>query len=172
MQHIETVTVGSGGTASITFSAIPDTYTDLVVKCSLRGARSELYELVYLQLNGSSSSFTRRILQGTGSSVGSFSVADGYVGITSGSTSTANTFGNLDLYLPNYRSAAAKSISTDSVSENNGTGAYQNIAATLWNVTDPITSLTIIGNAGNWLEHSSASLYGITAGSDGIVAVS
>ena len=33
---ISTVTVGSGGAASITFSSIPATYTDLVLKISGR----------------------------------------------------------------------------------------------------------------------------------------
>ena len=37
MTKLATVTVGSGGSSTITFSNIPQNYTDLVVKASLRG---------------------------------------------------------------------------------------------------------------------------------------
>ena len=41
MTPIQTVTVGSGGAANITFSNIPQTYTDLVIKISARSNRSD-----------------------------------------------------------------------------------------------------------------------------------
>ena len=76
-----------------------------------------------------------------------------------------------------YRHAVAEkitceSVSVDSVQENNATEAYQTIVAGLWNDTSAITSMVIGNFGGGFAEHSSASLYGITAGSDGIVAVS
>ena len=37
---ISTITVGSGGAASIDFTSIPQTYTDLLVKISLRAVFS------------------------------------------------------------------------------------------------------------------------------------
>ena len=40
MTLISSSTVGSGGTASISFSSIPNTYTDLVVKLSVRSTAS------------------------------------------------------------------------------------------------------------------------------------
>lgn len=173
MQHIETVTVGSGGAASITFSAIAADWTDLVVMVSSRSSRSFTSGDISLNLNGSASNFTGRFLQGNGSSAAS-STTTTRVGATSGNTATANTFGNATIYIPNYRSSANKSISTDSVSEHNATTIYQAIDANLWSVTDAITSITlqIDAGAGNFTEFSSASLYGITAGSDGIVSVS
>jgi hypothetical protein len=75
---------------------------------------------------------------------------------------TANTFGNTSIYIPNYRSSAAKSFSVDAVTENNATLAYQNIQAGLWNNSAAITSISIsFLSGGNWAQGSSASLYGI-----------
>ena len=175
MQHIETVTVGSGGAASITFMAvgdIPSDYTDLVVMLSGRSSHSGTVDDFIIAINGSTSNFSYRHLYGDGSSAGSYGTTTNYQGWVNGNTSTANTFGSIQLYIPNYRSAVAKSISNDHITENNATTSYQGLISSLWNVTDPITSITLDLQNGNFMEHSSASLYGITAGSDGIVTVS
>ena len=63
-QKIASVTVGSGGAASIDFTSIPSTYTDLALYHSLRSDNSEDY--YGLQFNSSSSSFSSRRLQGDG----------------------------------------------------------------------------------------------------------
>ena len=170
--HIQTIDVGSGGAADITFNSIPDQYDDLVVMVSSRSSRSFTSGDISLNLNGSASNFTGRFLQGNGSSAGSLTTTT-RVGATSGNTATANTFGNATIYIANYRSSANKSISTDSVSEHNATTIYQAIDANLWSVTDAITSITlqIDAGAGNFMQYSSASLYGIKRGSSGEVEV-
>ena len=173
MQHIETVTVGSGGAASITFSAIAADWTDLVLLCSIRtGVSSSGWHDILLRPNNDSGNATSRILYGNGSTAASFSESVINFRVSSADT-TANTFGSSTIYIPNYSSSVAKSISIDTVGENNATAAYQGIHANLWNVTDPITSLVLLSTeaGNNLLEHTTVSLYGITAGSDGIVSV-
>ena len=176
MQHIETVTVGSGGAASITFSAIPADYTDLVIVTSLRSARANAIDGLLISFNGSSSNFTARILLGYSTAALSDSYTVGRAAIISGASSTASTFGSQSFYIPNYAGSANKSYSVDSVSENNSGASFaatQEITAGLWSQTAAITSITLTSDtASNLAEFSSASLYGITAGSDGIVAVS
>jgi len=76
------------------------------------------------------------------------------------------------LYLPNYTSSVAKSVSGDNVSENNATASTQTITAGLWSGTDPITSIEIFGSGTNLAQYSSASLYGMRKGSDGTTTVS
>ena len=166
IQHIE---LGSNQ-SSITFSSIPATFTDLVIKLSAR-ATSDAFEV---QFNGSNANFTGRLLEGTGSGTASFSRTDNFVGYINISSSTANTFGNAEIYVPNYRSSNAKSFSVDAVTENNGTFALQTIHAGLWNQTAAITSVTIecLASGFSILAGSSATLYGITAGSSGGVTVS
>ena len=174
MKLLETVTVGSGGAASITFSNIPqDGFTDLVLLLSLRSSGNE--GNTTLLFNGNSSNYSSRLLEGNGSGVSSSSSTTAglrFAGRTNPSTYTSNTFANNIVYIPNYRAAVAKSVSVDSVQENNATEAFQTIVAGLWNNTAAITSIEI-GNFGSgYAQHSTASLYGVTAGSDGIVTVS
>ena len=168
MQHIETVTVGSGGAASITFSAIAQDFTDLLLLFSLRADANNVDGEILV--NGSAG--TARRLYGSGGGVASDAPAR-ITYLTTPSAATANTFGNGSAYFPNYTLAVAHSVSIDSVGENNGATAFQNLSGNLTTSTAAITSITIQGIAGVGLaEFSSASLYGITAGSDGIVAVS
>ena len=170
---IERIEVGTGGASSITFSSIPQTFTDLVLVLSGRTNRSTVYSDILIKLNSSTANFTHRQLYGTGSSTASWTASAGYLGAISANTSTANTHGSMSIYIPNYAGATAKSISADSVSENNATAAQAAIGAILWNSTTAITSVELYPDASaSFQEFSSASLYGITAGTDGITTVS
>jgi hypothetical protein len=163
--------------ASITFSSIPATFTDLYLVVSARTDVSSVFGYAKIKFNGSSSSYSIRGLQGDGSSAYSFNNSIFFWNLA-GASATASTFGNASFYIPNYTSAANKSISHDGVFENNATGAHATIQAGLWSVTDPITSISLsssnsgLADAGNFVSGSSATLYGITAGSSGGVTVS
>ena len=167
MKVIEHIEVGSGGAASITFSAIPADYTDLYLVCSLRSATSSSETSLYP--NGSTSNLSGTFLRGTGSNRDAAPLFRWY---SSHSAQTASTFANLTAYFPNYAGSTAKSYSADSVNENNATSAIQTINAGLWNDTTPISSLTIDISGSNFEQYSSATLFGITAGSDGSTTVS
>jgi hypothetical protein len=157
---ISSVTVGSGGAASITFSSIPQTYTDLVIRASIRDANGARYSTIFIRPNGSSSNFTGRRLYADGSSYGSDT--DASSGLTSGATSTASTFGIFEAYIPNYTSSNNKSISTDSAGESdNSTGIYQMLAANLWSVSSAITSIRL-DTSDTIQQYSTAYLYGIS----------
>ena len=180
MQHIETVTVGSGGAASITFMAvgdIPSEYTDLLVVFSGRSTQTDFPVTdVLVNFNSTGANLSQRNLRGYGGGVTSQTRTDLLLGNMPSSSNTANTFSNGAMYVPNYRASAAKSVSVDSVSETGNAGTFDwwvNIHSSLWNDTSPITSIGIAPSGGhNFVQYTSASLYGITAGSDGIVAVS
>jgi len=159
---IATVTVGAGGASTIEFTSIPNTYTDLLLKLCARGTSNAgaAGNVGYLKPNGSTSNLTRRILYGTGSAVGSDTGTDWAYYVTP-SDHTASTFGNTEIYIPNYTSSNNKSASFDSVSENNGTTAYAMLSAGLWSNTSVISSLTLSLAAGNFAQYSTATLYGI-----------
>ena len=156
---IASVTVGSGGASSIDFTSIPSTYTDLCVKLS--GRTSTTQYLVSLSFNGSTTSFTRRSIVGDGSTASSFSGSDSQNIVASMSSDTANTFGNTEIYVPNYAGSSNKSVSVDTVEENNGTTARALLGAILWSNTAAITSLGLIPVSGNFAQYSTATLYGI-----------
>jgi hypothetical protein len=172
MQLIEHYEVPSGGVSSITFSSIPATFTDLHLMLSLRSDRDRITDDLLCALN-SGGTYSSRFLFGSGSTVSSSSITNAYAGSYPGNDATANTFGNKQIYIPNYSATGNKMYSADTVTENNGTEARQMIVVTSWSETSPITTITITSlNSTNFLEYSSATLYGILAGSDGIVAVS
>lgn len=162
MVLIEKISVGAAGASSVTFSSIPQTgYTDLVVKASIRNNAGSATGYVLLNINGSSSTFTSRYIYGTGSAAGSASSPGTYIGEISGGTSTANTFGNLEIYIPNYTSANYKSYSVDSVAENNATNAQSALVAGLWSTTSAITSLNIASAGADIVANSTFYLYGV-----------
>jgi hypothetical protein len=156
-----TVTVGAGGVATITFSAIPATYTDLLLKISARNAGASLTGM-YISFNGSSSGFSNKLVEGNGSAAASASLAQ-YIGVENSGSATANTFSNGEVYIPNYAGSTNKSFSTDNVSENNSTLAYASLNAGLWSSTAAITSISLnIAVGQNFAQYSTATLYGIS----------
>jgi hypothetical protein len=157
---LATVTVGSGGSSSIDFIAIPQNYTDLLVKFSQRADSASAS--VYLEFNSSSSNLSNRRLYADGSGAYSFSGTD-IVFYGNRSTWTASTFSNVEIYVPNYASANYKSVSIDGVTENNATLAEMSLTAGLWSNNAAITSLKLLAASGNFVQYSTATLYGIKA---------
>lgn len=159
---IATVTVGSGGASIMSFSSIPQTYTDLKIVYSTRGTAAAVQNM-YMTINGVTTNFTYRSLYGDGTSngVGSGSGSVGIMGIAQGDNYTANTFDNGEIYIPNYTSSNYKSISTDTTTENNSTTSYIEPIASLWSNTAAITSIDLNQGSGNFKQYSTATLYGI-----------
>ena len=161
---IQAVTVGSGGSADITFSSIPGTYTDLVVKFSGRTTTGSFPDGRLQFNNDTGSNYNWRNLYGSGSAAGSnnggttTSIA---FGTLVGSSETANTFTSSEIYIPNYAGSTQKSVSSDSVTENNATTAYMAILAGLWTSTSAITSIKLTTSATAFAQYSTAYLYGI-----------
>ena len=159
---IASSTVGSGGAANIEFASIPSTYTDLCVLLSLRTAGGGAGDTVRVQFNSSTTNFTVRDIEGDGSAASSSSRTDGYIGYMNADGSTASTFSNVCLYIPNYTSSNYKSYSVDKVSEQNGTTAYAELIAGLWSNTAAITNLKFVSAGSfNLKQYSTAYLYGI-----------
>jgi hypothetical protein len=164
---ISSATVGSGGAATISFSSIPSTYTDLLLKLSVRDTSTGPgnFQNMQLTFNGSSASnYYDRLLYGNGSSALSASLGPTAKINTFYSTSagaTANTFANTDIYIPNYAGTTNKSVSIDGVTETNGNPAIAYLDAALWSNTAAITSLSIALDSGNFVQYSTAYLYGI-----------
>jgi hypothetical protein len=150
---------------SVSFSSIPSTYTDLLVKFSVRTGRSNIAEQTNIRFNDDGDgSYSVIKLAGDGGSAftegGTYSY--GYVSFSPGSSSTSNTFGNAELYIPNYLSSNNKSYSVDGVMENNASTAYAGLFAGLWAKTAAINKISFYNAQGNdFLQYSSFYLYGI-----------
>jgi hypothetical protein len=159
--------VGSGGASSIDFTSIPATYTDLVLKVSLRTSRTgtDLDDEIYVEFNGSGgTAYSVRMLEGNGStarSVADSSQAKLTRGTAPTDDATANTFSNSEYYIPNYAGSTNKSVSYDTVMENNGTTSKALLVAGLWSNTAAITSIKITA-VGTFVQYSTAYLYGVS----------
>jgi hypothetical protein len=167
---ISSVTVGSGGATTIDFTSIPQTYTDLVLKLSVRGtiAGSNQGGAQMIFNNSTATNYSFRNLRGAGTngtpSSGSAS-SQAYIRVTNNhptADNTASTFCNSEVYIPNYTSSNAKSTSEDNVSENNSTEGYMQIVAGLWTLTNAITRITLTSEATLFAQNSTAYLYGIS----------
>ena len=166
---ISSVTVGSGGAATIEFTSIPQTYTDLLVKLSLRQSGSSADIQLQVRFNGNTgANYSRRTLYGNGSVVETGSGSgetSARFGFAESSTYTANTFGSYEMYIPNYTSSNNKSFSDDSVTETNAATIYGvKMGALLWSQTAAITSISVqdLVNSTNFAQYSTAYLYGIS----------
>ena len=163
---IASVTVGSGGSSTVSFSAIPSTYTDLLVKVSARISNSDsTWTLVQFNGDTTNGNYAYRYLEGNGTtpSTGSFSSSAGVPGGSNNfASATSNTFGNSDLYIANYTSSNQKSSLLNGVTENNATAAYQDFSGNKWSGSSAISSMTFTAvNSGTFAQYSTFTLYGI-----------
>lgn len=167
---ISSVTVGAGGASSIDFTSIPGTYTDLCIVVSARSANADVSDWLLVSFNGSTSSFTTRTLIGDTGSVDSYTLAN-RLGFINGNSATANTFGSMAVYIPNYAGSTNKSYSVEAVNETNsssaGNSGRQTIVAGNWANTAAITSISLLQFGGTIQQYSTAYLYGLTKGSGG-----
>jgi hypothetical protein len=166
-EAIATVTVGSGGAATIEFTSIPATYTDLVLKLSGRTNRTgDTNADIGITFNGNTSNYSLKDLFGNGSAAGSRSNPIGTSSIgdifATAVNSTVNTFSNFEMYIPNYLGSTYKSVSIDTTNETNATSNWSLLVAGLWSNTSAITSITLTPlNSDSFVQYSTATLYGI-----------
>lgn len=176
MKLIETKTIGSPA-VSISFTDIPQTFTDLYAVVSARFDPSFAAISSGVFINAIASDTTSLRVQGDGSSAarGLSAASVFYFGEIPAGTSTSNTFNSAGIYFANYTGSQQKSILADSVSEANATSATQGIFAGISTKTAAITTLTFTdfgGGTFNLASGSTVSLYGIPTGSDDIVTTS
>lgn len=168
-QVIGSVTVGAGGAASINFTSIPSTFTDLVLKVSARNNNTGL-RVRFNSDSGTNYSWRRL----SGNAAAGFSDSNStygspyntflYFSMQNITSDTANTFSNGEMYVFNYAGSAQKSASLDSVQENNATNSNMAMQAGLWTGTAAITSIALTPDTDtspSIAQHSTATLYGI-----------
>ena len=161
--NIASQTLGSSA-ASVTFSGIPNTYTDLVIRTSIRTATAGLStEITFNGDTGSNYSDTA-LYNASGTATSnrrSNAVRILAIGMDN-PTTTANTFSSSEIYIPNYLVSQNKPVSITAnpeVNANFATLTY--VGAGLWRNTAAITSVTLTGGGGSYAAGSTFYLYGI-----------
>lgn len=163
-EPIATTTLGSAA-ASITFSSIPNTYTDLRVvfvgKSSAGGGTQENFAVQFNSDTGTNYSRTR--LSGDGSAAasarGTSNVALIFTEVLSGSASTPPSLITLDIF--SYAGSTNKTVLNTGSCDLNGSGVVA-VNVGLWRSTSAITSIKLYDYGGNNLATgTTATLYGI-----------
>jgi hypothetical protein len=168
-ESIATVSVGVGGSSSISFTSIPQTYTHLQLRLIGRTTRVATTAGVGVRLNGSTAGqnyYANHGLTGNGSAAGVDASAnrDNMVfGVAAGSTATSGMFGAFVMDLLDYANTNKnKTIRTLGGVDENGSGTVS-LYSGLYTYTTAITSITLKDNDDTslWAQYSHAALYGI-----------
>jgi hypothetical protein len=164
---IEAKTLASS-TASVTFSSIPATYTDIVIRFSVRTtAEGFTNDQMKMRFNGiTTSSYSYNFMRGDGSSTAAYSPdaneTSSLLALVNADGSTSNTFSNGELYIPSYLSSTKKPSSAFIAMENNATSAYITATAGLGAETTAISSVTFFSaTSASFVSGSTFYLYGI-----------
>lgn len=164
---ISTVTVGSGGASTVTFSSIPSNYTHLQLRVLARCTATSAIRNMTFQVNGdTASNYYRHYMQGDGTSV--VAGADGgtviYLGSASGTANGVSRFATSIYDFLDYADTNKfKTVRATYGFEDNSSGQAI-FGSAHWRSTSAITSLTF-STEGSFAfsEYTSFALYGIKA---------
>ena len=157
-ESIATTTLGSAA-STITFSSIPNTYTDL--RLVITGSCSAF--AAYLQFNGiTTTTYSNTYLFGNGSSAQSSRQSNNnFISIAPNWSGDSTKPGLIELDIFSYAGATNKTVLTSYSSDQNGSG-YAGRLVGLWRSTNAITQITITsGGADTFSTGTTATLYGI-----------
>lgn len=158
----------SSSAASVTFSSIPATYTDLVLKWSSRTSTAAQPDMTINYNGDSGTNYSRIEVYMSGTTVYNGSSANQTSQYQTGANdrydNTANTFSNGEIYIPNYLSTGSRPIGRFNVAEDNSTSsfrAYVVAGAHLYRGSSAISSIVIAPASDTFAAGSSFYLYGI-----------
>jgi len=173
---IATVTVGSGGAASVDFTSIPATYTHLQIRGIVKFSRTTGNEDLGVRFNSDTgSNYSYHQLIGNGATVSAFAGVTQtfmFAGQTMGSwTNAANMFSANVIDILDYADTNKyKTIRTleggdqnGNVAPNSDTGSI-GLTSGSWRNTNAITSIKLYPTGGTISEYTTYTLYGIKGG--------
>jgi hypothetical protein len=160
-EPIATTTLGTAA-ASVTFSSISATYTDLVLIANM--AQTSGTDDFSIRFNGDTgNNYSRTVLHGSGSAAGSnrnSSAAQISISYYGYPPSAASTFGAEIIHILNYSNTTTyKTVLARANSASTGTDA----TVGLWRNTAAINEVIIRMNAGTIATGSTITLFGIKA---------
>jgi hypothetical protein len=160
---LATQTLGSAA-ASVTFSSISGSYTDLVLVVNQQATTANNHGI---QFNGDTgANYRAHYLGGNGSVAfaGDFgaSQTSANAGWVSGSTQSANVFGTIIVDILDYANTSKyKTVRSLTGSDNNGSGLV-GLFSSLWMNTSAINRIDMSPAAGaSWVQYSQIALYGV-----------
>jgi hypothetical protein len=166
-EPIATQTLGTA-TNTVTFTSIPQTYTDLICIVEGRGTRADYDDEVKIQFNSdTATNYSTTLLTGTGSSTSSSRASNSSViiGRITANSATAGVRSNMILNIMNYSNTTTYKTVLERLNEPPSGGADYGVGlhVGLWRNTAAITILTLTTTAANFSSGCNFTLYGIKA---------
>ena len=163
-ESIATVTVGAGGSSSISFSSIPSTYKHLQIRLIAFEANDKLIRIRANSDTGAN--YTYHALEGNGSSASASGGASKsaldfmYNYAASGYSANSPTVGIIDI-LDYQNTNKYKTVRSLGAIDYNGAGVIR-LESGAWLSTSAISTITLDAyNAGTFAQYSSFALYGV-----------
>jgi hypothetical protein len=145
-------------TASVLFSSIPQTYTNLEVRIFAIGVTNGD---MLIQLNGSNMQKSHFLFANPGTAAGATTVYTGYLNYA---TNLSDTYPYISLVsVLDYKNTnKLKTVKGwFGINKNATTGSEINLTSHYYNSTSPVTSLTITATGGGFGAGTQISLYGV-----------
>jgi hypothetical protein len=170
-ESISTVTVGSGGAATITFSSIPSTYKHLQLRGNARDARAGFGNSnLNIRFNSDTgSNYSRHKLEGDGGAAAAGGTGSSTWIVSNGCAGAGaptNTFSGHIIDILDYSNTNKNKTlrGLDGVDINgtvSGYGGVIELFSGCWLSTAAITSITLIPGEANLAQNTTFALYGI-----------
>lgn len=165
-EPIATTTLSSAA-STLTFSSIPNTFTDLRLVIVGRTTRVDTQDPIYVRVNGdTASNYSQTALEGDGTtalSSRSTSISLWQPANFPAANAAANLFGLCTMDFFSYAGSTNKTVLSTNERDMNGSGAVVR-RVHLWRSTSAITSIEFTsGSSSNFVVGTTATLYGIKA---------
>lgn len=162
---LATVTVPSGGVASVSFAGIPQGYKHLQIRAISRIVSASEINLLIKFNSDAGNNYTGHYLYGDGSSAVSgvlaLNITPPFAIRTSNSNATSGVFGSSVTDILDYTNTSKyKTVRNFSGLDNNGSGSVF-MVSDLWMNTSAINEISLYSTGSNIAEYSSFALYGI-----------
>ncbi|CAB4173660.1 hypothetical protein UFOVP1255_8 [uncultured Caudovirales phage] len=164
---IQTTTVGAGGSATISFTSIPGTYTHLQIRAICRDTNATTSTVgATAQFNSDTgANYTQHVLYGTGAadaSAGTASTTTLSIGNYPKGSETANAFGTFICDILDYGNTNKyKTVRSLMGYDGNNTNGILGMRTGLWMNTAAVTRIDISSASTAFAQYSSFALYGV-----------
>jgi hypothetical protein len=156
-----------GGTGSLSFTNIPQTFTHLQIRGFSRLTSTGVNVFFRFNSDASANNYTLHQLYGDGTAATSYGTGTGtfagaYLFYGASSSQSANVYGSAVIDILDY-SNTSKFKTGRSINgfDNNGSGLVF-LSSSLWLNTAAITSITVLPQSGDFAQFTRFDLYGIT----------
>lgn len=161
--------VCAGSQATISFSSIPATYTNLRLIIYGRDTKAAGEQNFYMGFNGdtTSANYISHYLEGSAAAVSAANVAGssaGWIAVFPGVTGNANAVASLDIIIPSYAGTTFYKMATTTQNSYSGaTPTHSNLVTQMvWKSTAAINAISLPAPGTAFVDGTIATLYGLS----------